>query len=132
MSDIELKGLKSLKSKVANGSIVICESDKSSKLCVIFKKQYIASGKECCKNDLKISFTDLNRLQKYINANVEWIHEILETGYFWGHEERIKASSADLGAQAAPLRFLLKDHKPYDMDSNEPIPSRPVVNGSAG
>ena len=74
----------------------------------------------------------LKRLQKYLNANVEWIHEILETGSFWGHEERIKTSSADLGAQAAPLRLLLKDHKPYDMNSNDPIPSRPVVNGRAG
>ena len=40
----ELKGLKSLQNRVARGELVICESDKSSKLCVLSRDQYIASG----------------------------------------------------------------------------------------
>ena len=132
LSDSELKGLKSLQSKVANGSIIICESDKSSKLCVLSRKQYIESGNQHCKNDLKISTHDVERLQKYVNANVEWLHGIFETGSFWGHENRVISSSTDLGVQAAPLRLLLKDHKPYDLNSDKPVPSRPVVNGRAG
>ena len=38
----------------------------------------------------------------------------------------------DFGAQVAPLRLLIKDHKPYDPTSKKPIPSRPVVNGKSG
>ena len=101
-------------------------------MCVISKKQYIDSGLEHCKNDLEISLTDVIRLQKYVNANVDWLNDIFGTGEFWGHEDRVKASSIDLGAQAAPLRLLLKDHKPYDLSSGLPVPSRPVVNGKSG
>jgi len=56
----------------------------------------------------------------------------LGTGSFWGHEDRIRTSSLDLGCQAAPLRLLLKDHKPWNPDSGKEIPSRPVVNAKAG
>ena len=38
----------------------------------------------------------------------------------------------DLGAQAAPLRLLIKDHKQYDPSSGNALPSRPVVNGRSG
>ena len=83
LSQAELRGLKSLQTKVSNGSIVICESDKSSKLCVLSKDQYLASGSQHCQKDLKISLTDVKRLQTYVNANVDWLHEIFETGTFW-------------------------------------------------
>ena len=128
----ELKGLKSLQKRVAQGEIVIAQSDKSSKLCVLNKEQYLLSGIEHCKNNLEISLTDVNRLQKYVNANVEWLHEIFNTGEFWGHQDRIRASSLDKGCQAAPLKLLFKDHKKWDVSSGKPIPSRPVVNGRAG
>jgi len=63
---------------------------------------------------------------------VKWYHDIFEAGSHWGHQQRIRNSSQDLGAQAAPLRLLIKDHKPWDGLSNKPIPSRPVVNGKSG
>ena len=132
LNDKELEGLKSLQKRVSMGEIVICESDKSAKLCVLSKQQYLASGIEHCRKDLEISLHDVARLQKYVNSNVEWLHDILGTGSFWGHQDRIRTSSIDFGAQAAPLRLLLKDHKPWSKDSGKPIPSRPVVNGKAG
>ena len=65
---------------------------------------------------MEISPTDVTRLQKYVNGNVQWLHEIFGTGTFWGHEDRIRISSLDNGAQAAPLRLLLKDHKKVEDD----------------
>ena len=132
LSPGELRGLKSLQKRVASGEIVICESDKSARLCVLSRNQYIESGNAHCKKDLEISLTDVKRLQKHVNAHVEWLHEILGTGSFWGHEDRIRTSSLDLGCQAAPLRLLLKDHKPWNPVSGKEIPSRPVVNAKAG
>ena len=123
LSPSELRGLKSLQKRVASGNIVICESDKSAKLCVLSKEQYIAAGLEHCKNDLEVSSTDVKRLQTYVNANVQWLHEIFGSGSFWNHEGRIIASSNDQGSQVAPLRLLLKDHKPWNADSGEVIPS---------
>ena len=85
----ELKGLKSLQKKVAAGDLVVCESDKSAKLCVLTKEQYLAAGFEHCKDDLEVSAVDVKRLQRYVNAHVEWLHEIFDTGSFWNHEDRI-------------------------------------------
>ena len=82
--------------------------------------------------DLEVSATEVKRLQKYVNANVEWLHEILDSGSFWNHEDRIISSSLDLGSQVAPLRLLLKDHKKFDPTSDSVIPTRPVVNGNSG
>ena len=82
LSPSELRCLKSLQKRVADGSIVICESDKSAKLCVLSKEQYIAAGLEHCKNDLEVSGTDVKRLQTYVNANVQWLHEIFCSGSF--------------------------------------------------
>ena len=132
LSPEELDGLKSLQRRIANKEIVVCESDKSSKLCVLSQKQYIESGKQHCLKDIEISLTDVTRLQKYVNSHVDWLHDICGTGTFWGQEDRIKNSSMDLGSQAAPLRLLLKDHKSWDKNSGKPIPSRPVINGKGG
>ena len=132
LSPNELKGLKSLQKRVASGEIIICETDKSSRLCVLTKDQYISSGLQHCNKDLEISLPEVIRLQKYVNSNVDWLHEIFGTGSKWGHESRIKNSSQDLGAQAAPLRLLIKDHKQWSKSSGKPLPSRPVINGKAG
>ena len=128
----ELAGLKSLQNRIASNELVVCESDKSSKLCVLSRAQYLASGMQHCNKDLEISITDVARLQKYVNSHVEWFNDIFGTGTFWGHEDRIRISTSDLGAQVAPLRLLLKDHKSWSKSSDKPIPSRPVVNGRAG
>ena len=128
----ELRGLKSLQKRVADGSIVVCESDKSVRVCVMSREQYLAAGFEHCKKDLEVSHTEVKRLQKYVNANVEWMHEIFGSGSFWGHEERIISSSNDAGSQVAPLRLLIKDHKQYNPASDKVIPTRPVVNGKGG
>ena len=111
MSRNEQNGLKSLQKRVASGEIIICESDKSSKLCVLSREQYLSSGQQHCSKDLEISPTEVVRLQKYVNAHVEWLNDIFGASTFWNHQDRIRISSMDLGAQAAPLRLLLKDHK---------------------
>jgi len=132
LSPSELRGLKSLQKRVADGNLVVCESDKSAKLCVLSKQQYLAAGLEHCKKDFEVSPTEVKRLQKYVNANVEWLHEIFGSGAHWGHEDRIINSSTDSGSQVAPLRLLIKDHKEYDPSKDDVLPTRPVVNGKGG
>ena len=132
LSPSELKGLKSLQSRVNKQVLVVCETDKSGKLCILSKDQYLKSGMARCQKDLEISLNEVIQLQKYVNANVEWLNDIFSTGEFWGHEDRIRTSCLDQGAQAAPLRLLIKDHKAYDPSSSLARPSRPVVNGKSG
>ena len=79
-----------------------------------------------------MNITEVTRLRKYVNSHVNWLHEILGTGEYWNHSERIKHSSSDEGSQVAPLRLMIKDHKGWVENSGKSPPSRPVCNGKAG
>ena len=126
-----MRGLKSLKRRIAAKELVICETDKSSKLAVLSRKQYLDSGSAHCRKDLEVSLVEISRLQKYVNANVDWMHDILGTGEAWGRQERIRNSSNDQGSQVAPLRLLVKDLENWLKSSGNPPPSRPVCNGKS-
>jgi len=53
----ELDGLKSLQKQVSNKELTICESDKSSRLYVSSRQQYLESGYDHCKTDLEIFYS---------------------------------------------------------------------------
>ena len=132
LSPIEVKGFKSLRKRISAKVLVVCETDKSSKLAVLSRDQYLASGLVQCSKDLEVNLSEVTRLQNFVNANVDWMHQIFGTGEFWGHQDRIRNSSSDEGSQVAPLRLLIKDHKNWDIASGKPPPSRPVCNGKSG
>ena len=132
LSPKEQEGLKSLKDRISKGELVVCQSDKSNKLCVLSRQQYIDAGLSHCKKDLEVNSAEVKRLQTYVNSHVSWLHDILGTGQFWGQHDRIVNSTNDQGCQVAPLKILVKDHKPWNQNSGKPVPSRPVVNGNGG
>ena len=45
------RGLKSLKKRVANGDIVVCQTDKSGRFCVLTREQYLEAGLVHTAND---------------------------------------------------------------------------------
>ena len=47
------KGLRSLKKRVASGEVVICQTDKSGRFCVLTRDQYLEAGLEHTKKDGK-------------------------------------------------------------------------------
>ena len=47
----EKKGLKSLKKRIDEGEITICQTDKSGRFCVLTREQYMEAGMEHVKND---------------------------------------------------------------------------------
>ena len=47
----ENRGLKSLKKRVDEGEITICQTDKSCRFCVLTREQYMEAGMEHVKND---------------------------------------------------------------------------------
>ena len=132
LSPGEIQGLKSLKSRIKKGELVVCQSDKSNKFCVLSREQYIAAGLSHCSKDLKVNSTEVKRLQAFVNSNVAWIHDIVGTGHHWNHHDRIIRSTNDQGCQIAPLKILIKDHKNWSQKSGTVVPSRPVINGNSG
>ena len=132
LSKEEIIGLKSLKKRIAAGEIIVCETDKSKRFCILTPKQYFESGLKHTKNDIEISPDKVKRVQNFVNDNVNWLREITRLGENWGHSDRMKKNLTDKGEQTCLMTLLMKDHKKWTQDSDLPVPSRPVVSGNSG
>ena len=131
LTKAEQRGLRSLKKRIQNGDLCVAQSDKSSRLCVLSRKQYLESGASHTKKDKEISWRDVKQLQTQVNNNVWWAVEILGVS-----EKRDKArmmnNLMDNGMEIPEMKILLKDHKDWSVSSNKCVPSRPVVSGRTG
>ena len=132
LSKAEQEGLKSLQKRVKNREIVVTETDKSRRFCVLTVEQYLASGRKHTKNDKVISYDDLHNVQKTVNDHGTWLRQIFGIGNNWNHAERISHSMTDRGEVVAPLYLLIKDHKGWSFEDGTPPPSRPVCSGNQG
>ena len=132
LSKKEQEGFKSLKKRVSNNEIVVTETDKSRRFCVLTAQQYIDSGEKHIKNDCEINYEELHSIQKSVNDHGVWLRRIFGIGSNWGHEGRIGNSMTDKGEVVAPLYLLIKDHKGWSFEDGTPPPSRPVCSGNQG
>ena len=46
LTESEARGLKTLKKRVADGSLVICETDKSGRFAIMSQEEYLAAGEK--------------------------------------------------------------------------------------
>ena len=132
LSKDELEGLKSLKKRIAEGSLVIACTDKTKRYAALTPDQYIQSGLVHTKDDIEIQATDVKKIQKCVNHHVHWLKEIFNCGVNWGHTDRMNKNLIDKGEQACHMTLLVKDHKKWSVGSDKPVPSRPVVSGNTG
>ena len=120
LTKAEIAGMKSLQKRVQNNEIIITETDKSKKFCVLTNEQYYAAGLKHTKNDEKVSCEQVKSVQNYVNDHCMWLRKIFGVGMCWGHEERIGNSMTDRGEVVAPLYLLIKDHKGWTQESGSP------------
>ena len=78
----EKRGLKSLKRRVASGEIIVCQTDKSGRFCVLTREQYLEAGLEHTKKDRKIGQDDHEEIQRAVNGHMRW------WGAIWSLEPR--------------------------------------------
>ena len=128
----EIEGLKSLRRRVKEGSIIITETDKSKRFVVMTRDQYIQSGLEHTSKDLEVKDEQIHKVQKSVNDHCEWLNMIFKIGENWNHSERISHSMTDRSEAVAPLYLLIKDHKGWKETDSKPPPSRPVCSGNGG
>ena len=120
LSPDELKGLKSLKKRIREGSLVIADTDKSRRFAALTREQYVASGLAHTKNDIEISESKVKRIQTTVNEHTWWLQNMLNCGKNWGHESRMSKNTNDKGEQACPMVLLIKDHKDWSVGSESP------------
>ena len=120
LSCSEQRGMKSLQDRVKRGEIVVTETDKSRRYCVLKRSQYSEAGSKHTRNDKKISYDQLHCVQKMVNDHAKWLKKIFNIGSDWGHEERICTSMTDKGEVVSPLYLLVKDHKGWSQEDGTP------------
>ena len=79
----EKKGLKSLKKKIKEGSILICQTDKSGRFCVMDREQYRLAGHEHTSKDRRITNEEHGEIQRAINGHMRWWGGIWNLGSHW-------------------------------------------------
>ena len=66
------KGLKSLKKRVAEGEIVVCQTDKSGRFCVLTREQYLQAGEVHTIKDRKITQHEHEEVERGLNGHMRW------------------------------------------------------------
>ena len=127
----EARGLKSLKKRVGAKELVICQTDKSAKFCVLTREQYQKAAWKHTKNDRKITIDEHEEIQRSLNGHMEWWNVIWGFGSEWGQEDRGKRNLLNHGLSVCPLTLMIKDHKIWSLETEDP-PSRPVMGGKSG
>ena len=124
----ERRGLKSLKKRVTDGEIIVCQTDKSGRFCVLTRDQYLEAGQAHVVNDRKIDQKEHEEVQRALNGNMRWWSVIWDLGSNWGQESRCLSNLLNHGLGTCPMTLLVKDHKTWDI-----IPkTRSVMGGNEG
>ena len=121
LSAAEQRGMKSLQERVKKGELVVTETDKSRRFCVLKRSQYIEAGAKHVNKDKKISHDQLHVVQKLVNDHSKWLRKIFNIGSEWCQEDRVAASMVDKGEVVSPLYLLIKDHKGWSNNDGSPL-----------
>ena len=128
----EKRALRSLKKRVASGELIVCQTDKSGRFCVLPREQYLEAGRKHTKKDRKITLEDQGEIQRSLNGHMRWWASIWNLGNNWSQEARCLRNLLNLGLAVCPMTLLIKDHKTWSVDSGEAPPSRSVMGGNVG
>ena len=129
LSKKELRGLKFLKARIKGGELIVGQTDKSSRFCVLTRDQYVKLGLKHTQQDEEIEWKHVKTLQNRVNNVVWWLSKIVNQSVETD-ESRMQRNIQDHNTEIADMYLLFKDHKQWCQDSNTPVPSRPVVSGN--
>ena len=123
LSNEELRGLRKLEKRKQDGEVVVIMTDKSSKLCIMKREDYLKLGEEHVGKDREIERPELVRREKTLNQHsMSWI-KMWRTGQDHDHEDRIRQSKISNSENRADLYLTYKDHKKV------PGKTRPIATG---
>ena len=119
----ELRGLKKLEKRKNDGEIVIITTDKSSKMCVMRREDYLLLGEEHVSKDRVIDRQEALKREKLLNQHALAWCRMWRTGENHSHEDRIRQSKVTNSENKAELYLTYKDHK------HVPGKTRPIATG---
>jgi hypothetical protein len=132
LSKDEQLGLKRLRKRVADGSIVVLPTDKSGRFALMSMNTYIKAGMVHIKDDDEVGIEERRANQRVVNGAVSMLLKIFRVGKNCRHEGRWRESMISNSLEACPLWLLFKDHKSWVSSKGVPPPTRPVMGGNGG
>ena len=104
-------GLKKIRKRVKDGEILVLKTDKSGKLAVIKRDNYLKMGLQKCMKDRKIDRSEHKNIERRINEHSRFWCRMLNAGSNHDHLDRIIKSKICKSENAAPMYHMVKDHK---------------------
>ena len=119
----DLKNLKKLGKRKNDGEIIVIMTDKSAKMCVMRREDYLQLGEVHVSKDRVVDRAELLRREKILNQHsLSWC-KMWRTGEDHGHEDRVRQSKITNSENRADLYLSYKDHK------SVPGKTRPIATG---
>ena len=132
ISEQEERGLESLRKKVREGSILICQTDKSGRFAALTRKQYEEAGEKHTRGDQEVSLDYVAANERLINGHVSaWIKGF-GIGLTWNQMDRSRDNMINHGRAVCPMTLFYKDHKGWTGYTGGPAPSRSIVAANGG
>ena len=107
----EKRGLKKLKTRIKDNELIVLKTDKSGKLTLIKREQYLKIGENMNKQDRMITRKELKDIERDINNHTRVWAKILNAGESHGHLKRITNSKITNSESVASKYYMFKDHK---------------------
>ena len=100
---------------------MITKTDKSGRLAILTKSQYLESGRCHTVKEQKLGWRDIKYIQTQINNHTWWLSTIL------GNSKdtdpiRMTKNIQEFSQQIPEMYILVKDHKPWTENSQKPCP----------
>jgi hypothetical protein len=125
--DDELKGLEEIKEGIKSKDWMLYLSDKSGKIVLDTKTNFLESMSEHFRNDDEVSIEDVKNAEVDINNTARVFADILNLGKGTGQAKRCKETLISSMAGIPTLQGMRKDHKPnVDGDKDKGPPLRPL------
>ena len=128
----QAQGLKSLKTRVKNGEVVIVPTDKSGNLAIMSRNSYMEAGMVHTAKDRLVGMEEVKMAQKELNGHISMLIKAFKIGSHWKHGYRCRETMMGESQSVCPLSLLFKDHKGWVAGGGSKPPTRPVAGGHLG
>ena len=109
----QARGLKKLRKRIEEGELIVCQTDKSGRLCVMPMGMYVEAGDSHTASDLEVDGEFVKKTHRKLNGHVSMWIKCLNMGEDWKHQDRLRETQINHSNNVAPLYLLVKDHKEY-------------------
>ena len=114
LTSAESRGLKSLRTRVEEGEIVVLPTDKTGKFAVMKREDYEEAGLVHAQGDREVNWEEIKTAQREINGHVAMLIKVFNIGKDWDHVERIRETMMGESMGVCPIQLLFKDHKKWE------------------